>query len=151
MGADKNSSPKRELGLYPNSQPRIPTRVSQCQVVTTNVPTLGTNPKRPQSGSTKQEAKDLAILQQPRQTVRGHLVDCPQSTRERSATHGGLSVKHKQNDPTSTSTRGRSVPCPRTVLDVRANGLPNTFPPKTAGQLDRNDGTQKHAKNTKNT
>jgi hypothetical protein len=99
MGADKNSSPKRELGLYP-SQPRIPTRVCQGHVVTTDVPTLGTNPKRSQSGSTKQKAKDFTVLQQPKRTVRGHLVDCPRSPRGRSATYGGLSVKHEQNDPT---------------------------------------------------
>jgi hypothetical protein len=49
--------------LTPNSQPRIPTRVCQGHVLTTDVPTLGTNPKRSQSGSTNQEAKDLAILQ----------------------------------------------------------------------------------------
>jgi hypothetical protein len=71
MGVDKNSSPKRELSLTPNSQPRIPTRVCQGHVVTTDVPTLGTNPKRSQSRSTNQEAKDLAILQQSRRTVRG--------------------------------------------------------------------------------
>jgi hypothetical protein len=39
----------------------------------------------------------------------------------------------------------------RTVRDVRADGPPNTFPPKTAGQPDRNKGSQEHAKNMKNT
>jgi hypothetical protein len=39
------------------------------------------------------------------------------SPRGRSTIHDGLSVKHKQNDPTGTSTRGRSVPCPRTVRE----------------------------------
>jgi hypothetical protein len=108
----------RENSAYtPNLQPRISTRVCQGHVVTTDVPTLGTTPKRSQSGSTKQEAKDLAVLQQPRRTVRGHLADCPRSPRGRSATHGGLSVKHKQNEPTSTSTRGRSVPRPQTVRE----------------------------------
>jgi hypothetical protein len=108
----------RENSAYtPNSQPRIPTRVCQGHIVTTNVPTLGTNPKRSQSRSTKQEAKDLAILQQPRRTVRGHLADCPRSPRGRSATHGGLSIKHKQNNPTGTLTCGRSVPRPRTVRE----------------------------------
>jgi hypothetical protein len=95
----------------------IPTRVCQDHVVTTDVPTLGINPKRSQSGSTKQEAKDLAILHRPRRTVRGHLADRSRSPRGRSATHDGLSVKRKQNDPTGTSTRGRSVPCPRTVRE----------------------------------
>jgi hypothetical protein len=82
-----------------------------------DIPTLGTNPKRSQSGSTKHEAKDLAVLQQPRRTVRGHLAYCPRSPRGRSATHGGLSVKHKQNDPTGTSTHRRSIPRLRTVRE----------------------------------
>jgi hypothetical protein len=68
----------RENSTYtPNSQPRIPTRVCQGHVVTTDVPTLGTNPKRSQSGSTNQEAKDLAVLQQSRRTVRGPRADGP--------------------------------------------------------------------------
>jgi hypothetical protein len=108
----------RENSAYtPNSQPGIPTRVCQGHVVTTDVPTLGTNPKQSQSGSTKQEAKDLAVLKQPRRTVRGHLADCPRAPRGQSANHGGRSVKHRQNDPTSTSTRGRSVPRPRMVRE----------------------------------
>jgi hypothetical protein len=54
----------RENSAYtPNSQPRILTRVCQGHIVTTDVTTLGTNPKRSQSGSSNQEAKDLAVLQ----------------------------------------------------------------------------------------
>jgi hypothetical protein len=68
------------LACTPNSPPRIPTRVCQGHVVTTDVPTLGTNSKRSQSGSTKQEAKDLAVLKQPRRTVRGHRADGPRPT-----------------------------------------------------------------------
>jgi hypothetical protein len=77
----------------------------------TDVPTLGTNPKRSQSGSTNQEAKDLPVLQQARWTVRGPGADSPRPPR------GGRSVRYQQNDPTSTSTRGRSVPRPRTVRE----------------------------------
>jgi hypothetical protein len=110
----KNSSPKRELGLYPKSQLRIPTRVCQGHVVATDLPTLRTNPKRSQRGSTKQEATDLAVLQEPWRTVRSPGADGPRSPCGRSTTHGGLSVKHEQNDPTGTSTRGRFV-------DVRAD------------------------------
>jgi hypothetical protein len=118
MGADKNSSPKRELGQYtPSSQLRIPTRVCQGHVVTTVLPTLGTNPKRSQSESTKQDAKDLAVLQEPWRTVRGPGADGPRSLCGRPATHGGLSVKHEQNDPTGTLTCGRFVPRPRTVRE----------------------------------
>jgi hypothetical protein len=43
------------------------------------LPTLGTNPKRSQSGSTKQEAKDVAVLQEPWRTVRGPGADGPRS------------------------------------------------------------------------
>jgi hypothetical protein len=108
----------RENSAYTlNSPPRIPTRVCQGHVVTMDVPTLGTNPKRSQSGSMKQEAKDLAVLKQPRRTVCGHLADSPRAPHGRSATHGGRSVKHEQNDPTDTSTRGRSVPHPRMVRE----------------------------------
>jgi hypothetical protein len=54
----------RENSAYtPNSELRVPTRVCQGHVVTTDLPTLGTNSKRSQSGSTNQEAKDLAVLQ----------------------------------------------------------------------------------------
>jgi hypothetical protein len=38
MGADKNSSPKRELSLNPKFTTKIPTRVCQGHVVTTDNP-----------------------------------------------------------------------------------------------------------------
>jgi hypothetical protein len=54
---------QRENSIYvPNSQPRIPTRVCQGRVVTTDLPTLGTNPKQSQSKSKTQGAKDLVAL-----------------------------------------------------------------------------------------
>jgi hypothetical protein len=85
----------RENSAYtPNSQPRIPTRVFQGHVVTTDIPTLGTNPKLFQSGSTNQEAKDLAVLQQSWRTVRGPGADGPRPLSGRSAPHGGRSVNH---------------------------------------------------------
>jgi hypothetical protein len=81
---------QRENSAYtPNSQPRIPTQVCQGHVVTTHLPTLGTNPKRSQSGSTTQEAKDLAVLQQPLRTVREPGADGPLPT-------GGRSNKHNR-------------------------------------------------------
>jgi hypothetical protein len=70
MGADKNSSRRSNSAYAPNSQPRMPTQVCQGRVVTTDLPTLGTNPKQSQRESETQEAKDLATLQNPRQTVR---------------------------------------------------------------------------------
>jgi hypothetical protein len=53
----------------PNSQPRILIRVCQSHVVTTYLPTLGTNPNSKQHRSATQEAKDLGNLQSPGRTV----------------------------------------------------------------------------------
>jgi hypothetical protein len=85
MGADKNSSRRSNSTYVPNSQPRIPTRVYQGRVVTTNLPTLGTNPKQSQSESGTQGAKDLATLRNTRRTVRKHRADPPRGL-------GGLSA-----------------------------------------------------------
>jgi hypothetical protein len=69
---------QRENSAYaPNSQPRIPTRVCQGRVVTADLPTLGANPKRSQSESKTQRAKDLAAQHWTRRTVRKHRTDCP--------------------------------------------------------------------------
>jgi hypothetical protein len=77
---------QRENSAYaPNSQPRIPTRVCQGHVVTTDLPTLGTNPKGSRSESETQEAKNIAALRSTRRTVRKHRVDHPQG-------QGGLSA-----------------------------------------------------------
>jgi hypothetical protein len=61
----------------PNSQLRIPTRVCQGHVVTTDLPTLGTNPNSIQHGSTTQKAKDLGNLESARRTVCSVRADCP--------------------------------------------------------------------------
>jgi hypothetical protein len=71
MGADKNYSRRMNSAYAPNSQPRIPTQVCQGHVVTTDLPTLGTNPNSKQHGSTTQEAKDLGNLRCLGRTVRG--------------------------------------------------------------------------------
>jgi hypothetical protein len=78
MGADKNSSRRMNSAYTPNSQLRIPTRVCQGHVVTTDLPTLGTNPNSIQHGSTTQKAKDLGNLESTRWTVRSVRADCPQ-------------------------------------------------------------------------
>jgi hypothetical protein len=84
---------RENSGYTPNSQLRIPARVFQGHVVTTDLPTLRTNPKRSRSRSTNQEAKDLASCVVPGRrsaslgrTVRGHWADGPLPT-------GGWSVK----------------------------------------------------------
>jgi hypothetical protein len=85
MGADKNSSRRSNSVYDPNSQPRIPTWVCQGRVVTTDLPTLGTNPKWSQSESETQEAKDLAALWKPRRTVRVTTANRPRDHGEPSA------------------------------------------------------------------
>jgi hypothetical protein len=77
MGADKNSSQRENSAYAPNSQPRIPTRVCQGSVVTADLPTLGANPKRSQSESENQRAKDQAAQHWTRRTVCKHLADRP--------------------------------------------------------------------------
>jgi hypothetical protein len=86
--------------MSPNSQPRIPTRVCQGRVVTADLPTLGTNPKQPQSESETQGAKDLTTFRSTRRTVRKHRADRPRGL-------GGLSAgcgRPFENNSRTTST-----------------------------------------------
>jgi hypothetical protein len=93
MGADKILFLRENSAYTPDSQLQIPTRVCQGHIVTTDVPTLGTNSKRSQRGSTKQEAKDLAVLQQPWRKVRDPGADGPRSPCGRSAVTADFSLK----------------------------------------------------------
>jgi hypothetical protein len=88
MGADKNSSRRSNSTYALNSQQRIPTRVCQGRVVTTDLRTLGTNPKQSQSESATQEEKDLATLRGTKRIVRDDQADGPRGTGGRSAGHG---------------------------------------------------------------
>jgi hypothetical protein len=85
MGADKNSFQRMNSICAPNSQPRILTRVYQGRVVTTDLPTLGSNPNSKQHGSATQEANNLGNLRCLGRTVRGDLADRPRGP-------GGLSA-----------------------------------------------------------
>jgi hypothetical protein len=77
---------QRENSAYtPNSQPRILTRVFQGNIVTTDLPTLGTNHRQSRSESKTQGAKDIATQHCNRRTIRKHLADCPHGL-------GGLSA-----------------------------------------------------------
>jgi hypothetical protein len=49
---------RENSGYTPDSQPRLPTQLCQSRVVTTDLPTLGANPKRSQNESETQIAKD---------------------------------------------------------------------------------------------
>jgi hypothetical protein len=129
MGADKNSSRRLNSTYVPNSQPRIPTRVCQGRIVTTNLPTLGTNPKQSQSKSETQEAKDLAALRNTRRTVRKHLADCPRGLGGPSAGLRRTARNQLPNHQYCTSitdrtrrARGLSAPS-RTVLHSSTDRL----------------------------
>jgi hypothetical protein len=117
MGADKNSSPKRELGQYP----KFTTTDSHTSLPRSRSHNGRTNPRnKPQTiPKRKHEAKSkgLSCPETTQETCRDHRADCSRAPRGRSATHGGRSVKHRHNDPTSTSSRGRSVPRPQTVRE----------------------------------
>jgi hypothetical protein len=88
-----------------NSQPRVPTRVCQGHVVTTDLPTLETNPNSKQHGSASQEVKDLGNLQCLGRTVRGALVDSQQGARECPA----RSRRWYKNGTRTTSTAPRNI------------------------------------------
>jgi hypothetical protein len=127
----------------PNSQPRIPTRVCQGHVLTTNLPILGTNSKQSQSGSTNQEAKDLATL----------TADRPRGTSK-------LFEKDSQTSSTAPTITDRlwrhlgpsvTTPSSRTVRGPQADCSPNSLQLKTAGKTDQKKGAQEQATNTKNT
>jgi hypothetical protein len=110
MGADKNSSPKRELGLYS----KFTTTDSHASLPRSHSHNGPTNPRnKPQTiPKRKHEVRSKGLG-----CPAAALTDSPRPWGGRSATHGGLSVKHEQNDPTGTSTRGRSVLRPRTVRE----------------------------------
>jgi hypothetical protein len=97
MGAKKKSFRRMNSACAPNSQPRIPTRVCQGRVVTTDPPTLGTNPNSKQHGSGTQEAKDLDRSAGSTRTVRTASADSPQAPSGRSATLGRTVRKRQQN------------------------------------------------------
>jgi hypothetical protein len=88
-----------------------------------DLPTLGTHPKRSQSGSTIQEAKDLAVLQQPRRTVRDPGADHPLPT-------GGWSINRNRTTRRAPNHADgpylvlgpRATRAVRTVRDRWANG-----------------------------
>jgi hypothetical protein len=100
MGADKNSSRRSNSAYVPNSQPRIPTRVFQGCVVTTDLPTLGINPKQSQSENETEQAKYLATLRSLGRIVRDVLADGPLGA-------GGRSTRTRRmvwKEPWRTST-----------------------------------------------
>jgi hypothetical protein len=115
MGADKNSSRRMKSACVPNSQLRIPTWVCQARVVTTDLPTLGTNPNSKQHESATQEAKDLGNLHSLGRTIRVEGVDCPWGKGGLSASTGWTVPKCHPNFQYCNSKNGPFVPYAGTV------------------------------------
>jgi hypothetical protein len=115
VGADKNSSRRMNSAYTTNSQLRIPTRVCQGRVVTTDLPTLGTNPNSIHHGSTTQKAKDIGNLESTRRTVRSVRADCPRGGRGLSARRTRTVRNCSPNLQYYTEKNGPSVMDPRTV------------------------------------
>jgi hypothetical protein len=105
MGADKNSSPKRELGLCP----KYTTKDSHTSLLRSRShngpPTLGTNPKQYQNESETQGAKNLAALRNPRRTVRDLRAERPCGYDRPFASYGGPSEKHSRTTSTAPSIK----------------------------------------------
>jgi hypothetical protein len=108
MRVDKNSSRRSNSAYAPNSQPRIPTRVCQGRVVTTDLPTIGTNPKQSQGESETQGAKDLATLRSLGRTVRDVLANGPLGVGGRSEKEPRTTSTTPLNTDGPYPTRGRS-------------------------------------------
>jgi hypothetical protein len=114
---------QREDSAYtPNSQPRIPTRVCQGRVVTMDLPTLGTNSKQSQSGSTAQKAKHLVALGGTKRTVRGDRADGLRVTDGRS---------EKESRPSSSAPQ--ITDNPRPALERSASNRCRTDGPRRPG------------------
>jgi hypothetical protein len=146
MGADKNSSPKRELGLYTkfttkDSHTTLPRSCSH------NRPTnLRNKPKmipkwkhdsrsKGLSCSTKALADGLrgrgGRSTRTGQTVRDPRADSPLNATEPPAAHSEMRTVR-----TLPADCPRATCAARTVRDLWANGPPNPSRPETAGQTD---------------
>jgi hypothetical protein len=117
MGADKNSSPKRELGLYP----KFTTKDSHTSLPRSRSHYGPTNPRnKPQTIPKRKHETRSKGLSSPANT----LADSSRPWGVRS-TVTGWTVRYPRADgpliaterPASTQARGRSVPRPRTVRE----------------------------------
>jgi hypothetical protein len=161
MGADKNSSPKRELGPCPkftakDSHMSLPGSRSH------NGPTNRRN--KAQTISKRKHNSRSKGLSNPAQCQ----ADSPRGRGGRSADTGRTVRDPRANSPLNTIEPPETHPetrtictlhvdCPgatcvaRAVCDLLADGPPNPSRPQTTGQTDRKESAQELAKNTKNT
>jgi hypothetical protein len=144
IGADKNSSPKRELGLCPKFTTTDSYTSLQGSVITADLPTLGANPKQSQSESETHRRKGLScpantLADSPRpwggrfavtgQTVYYPRADGPLITTERSDEHPKVrtAVPGPRTVREQLVPRGQSTATGRTVRNTYANGPTNPF------------------------
>jgi hypothetical protein len=147
MGADKNSSLKRELGLYP----KFSTKDSHMSLPRSRSHNEPTNPrKKPKRIPKRKRTQRSKGLTNPLQCQ----ADGPLGTNGRSVDTGRtvcypradsplIATQPPDAHPETRIVRTLHADCPRatraarTVRDLQADGPPNTFRPKIAGQTDQ--------------
>jgi hypothetical protein len=146
MGAGKNSSPKRELGLYPkfttkDSDTSLPR--SRSHYGPTNLRNKPqTIPKRkhePRSKGLSSPTNILADSPRPwggRSAVTSWTVRYPRADGLLNTTEQLDEHSNTRTVRTSSTEGPRATGAARTVRDVQADGPPNTSRPKIAGQPD---------------
>jgi hypothetical protein len=152
MGADKNSSPKRELGIYP----KFTTKDSHTSLPRSRSHSEPTNPRNKSQTIPKWKHESRSKgLSCPATT----LEDSPGPRGGRSAVTGqtvrypwmdGTLIATERPDEHPNTRMVRATRAARTVRDIQADGPPNTSRPKTASQPDQNENAQECATNTKN-
>jgi hypothetical protein len=174
MGADKNSSPKRELGLGP----KFTTKDSRMSLPRSHSHIGPTNPRiKPQTIPKRKHNSRSKGLSDPAQcradgprawggrsadtrwTVRYPRADGPLIATERPDEHPNTrTVRTRSSDDPRATGAARTVrghwadgsAHKRTVCYPYADGPTNPFSPETVGQTNRNEDAKEHATNTKN-
>jgi hypothetical protein len=154
MGADKNSSAKRELSLYP----KFTTKDSHTSLSRSRSHTGPTNPRnKPQTIPKQKHDSTSKGLSCPAKA----LTDGPQGMGGRSARTGGTVCDPRADGllnatgtppahPETQTVRTLHVDCPRatratrTVRGLWADSPPNPSRLETAGQTDQNKDAEEH-------
>jgi hypothetical protein len=160
MEADKNLSPKRELGLYPkftikDSHTSLPRSCSHSRPTNPrNKPQ--TIPKRKHDSRSKGlSCPATTLADSPRawggqsedtgRTVRYPRAGGPLIATEQPGSHSNTRTVH-----TSSTDGPRATGAARTVRDIQADSPPDSTRQKTVGQTDRNEDAQEHTTNMMN-
>jgi hypothetical protein len=174
MGADKNSSPRRELSLYP----KFTTKDPHTSLPRSRSHSGPTNPRnKPQAIPKRKQDSRSKGLNNPAQcradgpragggwsadtgrTVHYSRADGPLIATKRPDAHPDMRTvcTWSSDGPRATgatwTVRDPQADSPAPTRMVRypyADGPTNPFRPETVGQTDRNEGAQEHATNSKN-